>query len=126
MKMKKLNATVFPSDDKTISVEDDNIYGGAHKYEIQNCIGFNDGKTQYVESSQQIQFVQKNDDGTMVPGLQSEQLVLVLLDRHKKLNARFPSVQSKKMIDGLELFLLACEERVQERMQRGVMGELKK
>lgn len=124
--MKKLNATVFPSDEKTISVEHDSIYGGAHKYEIQNCIGFNDGKTQYVESTQQIQFVQKNDDGTMVPGLQSEQLVLVLWDRHKKLNTRFPSPQNKKMIEGLEMFLQACEERVEERMQRGVMGELKK
>lgn len=124
--MKKLNATVFPSSEKTILVEDDKIYGGAHKYEIKNCIGFNNGETQYVESSQTIQFVQKNDDGTMIPGLQSEQLVLALLDRHIKLNGRFPSRENIKMVEGLETFLEACKERVEGRISRGVMGELKK
>lgn len=124
--MKILNATVFPSDEKTISVEDDPIYGGAHKYEIKNCVGFNNGKTEYVESTQVIQFVQKNDDGSMIPGLQSEQLVYALWDRHKKLNTRFPSPQNKKMVEGLEMFLNACQERVEERMARGVMGDLKK
>jgi hypothetical protein len=62
----------------------------------------------------------------MVPGLQSEQIVLALLDRHKKLNDRFPSQQNAKMISGLEIFLAACKDRVQERINRGVMGELKK
>ncbi len=62
----------------------------------------------------------------MVAGLQSEQLVLVLLDRAVKLNARFPSDHNTKMIAGLEMFLEACKERVEERMTRGVMGELKK
>jgi hypothetical protein len=30
------------------------------------------------------------------------------------------------MISGLEIFLAACKDRVQERINRGVMGELKK
>lgn len=124
--VKPIDAVVYPSDEPTISVVDDATYGGAHCYVIRECLGFNDGKTQYVETRQVIRFVQKNDDGTMIPGLQSEQLVLALLDRHEKLNARFPSKQNAKMIAGLRMFLEACEERVKNRMERGVMGELKK
>jgi hypothetical protein len=124
--MKQLNFQVFPSEEKTISVEDDIIYGGAHKYEIQNSLGFNNGKAELHDSKQTIQFVQKNDDGIMIPGVQSEQLAFILLDRCKKLNARFPSTHNEKMIIGLEMFLIACQERVEERIARGVMGELKK
>ncbi len=103
---KLLDQTVFPSEEKTIQVLEDDIYGGAHTYIIKNCLGFNDGK--------------------MIPGLQSEQLVYVLLDRCQKLNARFPSPQNEKMMTGLQMFLDACKERVQDRLDRGVMGELKK
>lgn len=104
---------------------DDENYEGAHLYSIRDCKGFNNGQTQYAKSFHDIQFVRKNDNGSIIPGLQSEQLVLVLLDRHKKLNARFPSTQNAKMIEGLQMFLDACRERVEERMNRGVMGELK-
>ena len=124
--MKKLEFLVFPSEHPTISVENDEIYGGAHKYEIQNSIGFNNGKADYVDSSQVIQFVQKNDDGEMIPGVQSEQLAYVLLDRCIKLNNRFPSSHNEKMISGLNTFIEACKERVQERIDRGVMGQLQK
>jgi hypothetical protein len=121
-----LDGTVFPSKEKTIQVINDATYGGAHCYIIRECLGFKDGKTSYVDSKQVIQFIQKLDDGTVIPGLQSEQLVLMLIDRHKKLNARFPSAQNEKMIQGLEMFLDASRERVEDRMNRGVMGDLKK
>lgn len=124
--VKPLDAVVYPSEEPTISVVEDATYGGAHCYVIRECLGFNDGKTQYTDSEQVIRFVQKNDDGSMIPGLQSEQLVLALLDRHKKLNDRFPSEQNAKMVAGLQMFLDACEERVKSRIERGVMGELKK
>lgn len=124
---KLLDQTVFPSEEKTIRVLEDDIYGGAHNYIIKNCLGFNDGKTQYDNEDEQfINFVKKTDDGKIIPGLQSEQLVHVLLDRCQKLNARFPSAQNEKMIAGLQMFLDACKERVQDRLDRGVMGELKK
>ena len=126
MDKKPLDAKVYPSDEQTISVVEDETYGGAHCYIIRECLGFADGKTQYTDTEQVVQFVQKNDDGSIVPGLQSEQLVLALLDRHEKLNARFPSEQNAKMLAGLRMFLEACEERVRSRMERGVMGELKK
>lgn len=106
--------------------EEEYNYHGAHNYQIKECLGFKDGKTEYVDSFQNIRFVKKQDDGTVVAGLQSEQLVYVLLDRTKKLNARFPSSHNEKMIAGLQMFLDAARERVEERMNRGVMGELKK
>lgn len=124
--IKPIDAAVYPSEAQTISVAQDPVYGGAHYYTIRDCDGFINGRTVYNVSEQVIRFVHKNDDGTVVPGLQSEQLVLALLDRHEKLNARFPSEQNAKMIAGLRMFLEACEERVKERMERGVMGELKK
>jgi hypothetical protein len=122
------NAVVYPSTVPTIVVHDDNdVYGGAHKYTITNCLGFKDGETQYTHESQQdIQFVQKNDDGSMIPGLQSEQLILMLIDRQEKLNARFPSEFNTKAIAGLKMFLEAQRERVEDRISRGVMGDLKK
>lgn len=124
--MKTLNAVVFPSEEKTIEVEDCSEYGGAHTYQLKNCNGFNDGKTEYVESAQRIRFVRKLDTGKIEPGLQSEQVVLMLIDRHEKLNARFPSDQNTKMLGGLRMFIEACEERVKDRIDRGVMGNLRK
>jgi len=122
-----LDGVVFPSEDKTMAVLQDDTYGGAHKYFITNCLGFNDGKTEYTPGEgQAIQFVMKLEDGTMVPGVQSEQLVLMLLDRHERLNNKFPSDQYEKMKAGLEMFLEAAKERVESRMSRGVMGILQK
>ena len=126
---KKLDGTVFPSEERTIIVINDPIYGGAHDYEIAPCMGFHDGKTHYdfdPENPVRIHFIQKNDNGVVIPGIQSEQLALILLDRTAKLNSRFPSPQNEKMMKGLQMFLDACKERVQDRITRGVMGELKK
>lgn len=125
--IKELNYLVYPSDIKTISVEDDDIYNGAHNYYVNSCLGFNNGVTEYVENEIiEINFIKKLDDGTIESGLQSEQLAYILLDRCIKLNNRFPSPQNQKMIEGLEMFLEACEDRIKDRLSRGVMGDLKK
>lgn len=124
--MKQLGLLVFPSQEKTISVEDDTIYGGAHKYNIRHSLGFENGEPVYNDDSTYIQFVQKNDDGSIVSGVQSEQLVLAILDRTKKLNDRFPSEYNLQMIAGLNMFLEACEDRIKDRINRGVMGCLQK
>lgn len=123
---KELDFLVYPSDEKTIYVKPDANYGGAHQYAMRESLGFSDGKAKYVETLQEIRFVQKNLDGTMSPGLQSEQVAFVLLDRARKLNAVFPSEQNAQMIKGIEMFLDACESRVKDRIDRGVMGDLKK
>lgn len=123
---KQLDYKVFPSEQKTIQVLDDPIYGGAHCYTVQHSKGFADGQAQYVPVETRIQFVQKNDDGTVIDGVQSEQLAYILLDRAIKLNNRFPSEHNEKQIAGLKMFLEGCEERIRDRMERRVFGELKK
>lgn len=127
MNIKQIPFKVYPSEALTISVEDDPIYRGAHKYIIRLSKGYNSEqkRTEYVEDTITLQFVAKEEDGNVIAGLQSEQLAGVLLDRAKKLNIRFPSQQNAKQIKGLELFLEACRERVEDREQRGVFGELK-
>jgi hypothetical protein len=62
----------------------------------------------------------------MVAGLQSEQLLIALIDRHKKLNERFPSREGALAITKMEEALQWLEARVRERTERGVMGDLKK
>jgi hypothetical protein len=125
--MKNLETTVYPSNYPTVSVANDNdVYGGAHHYIFENCLGFANGETQYGGGTQSIQFVHKADDGTVTPGITSEQLIIALIDRHRKLDARFPSPQNKRMIEGLQIFLACCKERIDDRMNRGVMGDLKK
>lgn len=121
-----LSTPVFPSAILSIGVAPDPDYGGAHQYQFQNSLGFNDGQAQYDYSYQKIKFVQKNLDGTMSPGLQSEQLLIALIDRHKKLNAKFSSREGSLAITKMEEALLWLEARVKERMQRNVMGDLKK
>jgi hypothetical protein len=121
-----LDVAVYPSEVKSLSVAHDDTYGGAHSYCFQKSAGFENGQTKYVDEHVVLSFVQKDTDGTMKPGILSEQLVLALIDRHQKLNAVFPSAQAEKGIAGLQQFLDAQKERVDERMGRGVMGELKK
>ena len=126
--MKLLEFKVFPSEEQTIRVDDqlDPDYGGAHSYNIQNSKGFNDGKAEYDDSYQNIDFVMKRDDGSMMPGLQSEQLVYILIDRTNKLNAKYPSGFNEEMLRGLNIYLEACKSRIEDRINRGVMGKLKK
>lgn len=122
------NGKVFPSDQTTVFVRHDDVYGGAHKYGFLPSLGFSDGQANYVRMREDnfivVQFVQKEEDGSMTAGVQSEQLILALIDRTTKLNNRFPSPQFPKMIEGLQMFLDACRERVEERMAAGVMGKL--
>jgi hypothetical protein len=128
---KLLDYLVFPSTQKTISVlvAENDPYGGAHHYVIQNSLGFNP-QTQEAEPgklSQLLTFVFKPDgDAPMQEGLQSEQLAYVLLDRCQKLNARFPSKHNEKQLAGLNMFLEGCRDRIEERLAAGTMGRLTK
>lgn len=123
---RELESTVFPSKEKTLSVIKDDDYNGAHVYYAMNCNGFKDGNTEYVGTEQQIRFVMKKDDGSIIPGLQSEQLILILIDRHKNLNDKFPSKFNEDLIAHLEGALAAQKARIVDRIDRGVMGNLKK
>lgn len=120
------NNIVYPSDTASISVDWDPKYKGAYHYTFRNCTGFENGKTQYVSSEQSIQFVMKNEDGSVIPGLQNEQLILAILDRIKKLNSVCPSKTNALQIKALEIFLDACKLRIDDRIARNVMGTLEK
>lgn len=122
----RLPERVFPSEVRTVAVAPDADYGGAHRYQFMESLGFNKGGAEYADSFQEIHFVQKNIDGTMAPGLQSEQLLIALIDRHKKLNAKFPSREGSLAITKMEEALQWLRARVEERINRGVMGDLKK
>lgn len=113
---------VYPSNKETIEVIPDD---GAHRYRAKMCAGFVDGKTKYTDTTDTIQFVRKHEDGSVTPGWQSEQLVLIVLDRVKKLNEKFPCEQNAKQVAALEAYLDACKERIDDRLNRNVMGDLK-
>lgn len=110
---------VYPEKDVSIGCLDDT----GHLYVLQNFKGYQQG---YSNSAVTISFIKKLEDGTLIEGLQSEQLVEMLIHRTTLLNSKFPSSQFSKMIQGLEMFLEACKERVDDRIERNVMGELKK
>lgn len=124
----RIPARVYPSDIRSIAVAPDPDYGGAHRYQFQNSLGFNSklGLPEIADSFQEIQFVQKNLDGSMTAGLQSEQLLYCLIDRHEKLNAKFPSREGALAITKMQEAIHWLEARVKERMDRQVMGDLKK
>lgn len=120
--------TVFPSKEETIEVLPNDGYEGAHRYRAKMSFGYDSKRKKniYSDKTDTIQFIQKNEDGTIIPGWQSEQLAMILLDRVKKLDAKYPSEYNAKQIEGLEIYLDACRARIEDRLQREVYGELKK
>ena len=125
--MTELEETVFPSETQSIVAMADGEYGtGAHDYLIRKSLGFKDGQAVYSKSFTPISFVKKLAGGKEIAGVQSEQLLIMLKDRHEKLNAKYPSEFHEKFIAGLNMALEAQRERVESRMGRGVMGKLEK
>ena len=122
-----LEETVYPSKEQSVFavVHHEDPYGGANEYEFRNSLGFSDGQARYAHGRQRIRFVEKTDT-IMLAGLQSEQLVIALIDRTQKLDARFPCEENKEMITALKVFLEMSRRRVKNRQDRGVMGDLKK
>lgn len=123
---------VFPSKDISVFSCVDYLdksevtdYNSVHRYRFKNSLGHKDGEAIYDTTEQYIQFCKMTEDG-MMPGVQDEQLLIAMIDRQKELNARFPSDSSIKKLKGLKMALEACEDRVKDRINRGVMGKLKK
>ena len=126
-KFEKLEGvSVYPSNVETIEFMNDD-FNGAHRYRIKLSRGYNQTKKRvdYSDKKTVIQFIQKNADGSVIPGLQDEQLILVMMDRLKKLDAKFHSDTVTKKMKALQDYLDACKERIDERLGRGVYGELK-
>ena len=126
-KFEKLEGvSVYPSNVETIEFMNDD-FNGAHRYRIKLSKGYNQTKKRvdYSDKKLVIQFIQKNADGSIIPGLQDEQLILVMMDRLKKLDAKYHSDTVTKKMKALQDYLDACKERIDERLGRGVYGELK-
>ena len=126
-KFEKLEGvSVYPSNVETIEFMNDD-FNGAHRYRIKLSKGYNQTKKRvdYSDKKLVIQFIQKNADGSVIPGLQDEQLILVMMDRLKKLDAKYHSDTVTKKMKALQDYLDACKERIDERLGRGVYGELK-
>lgn len=121
---------VYPSTEASVfALEHGDGYGGAHDYEIITSRGIAGGRLDLTGDFEGITFLQKRDLGNgnveVRPGLQSEQLLIVLIDRHKKLDAVFPCKENKQLIGHLEAALGCIEARVRDRLERGVAGQLK-
>lgn len=121
--LQPVDAAVFPSQERSVFFR--NTDRGCDEYFIHEMIGYDKTSDQpvYGQSRQQIKFVHGRGDGTMNYGLQSEQVVIMLIDRTKKLDKQIPSRHNAKMLQGLEMFLEACKERFDERMKAGVAGK---
>lgn len=119
--------TVYPSKTETIENLNNDDYNGAHRYRVRLAKGYNPSRkrVEYSDKKLVIQFVQKNEDGSVIPGLQDEQLILIMMDRLQKLDAKFHSDTITKKMKALQDYLDACKERIDERLNRGVFGELK-
>jgi len=124
MKIEVVGA-VYPSDEASVWVDTEDRYDGAHCYTLRNYLAFQQGKPVYTDTYSELVFAYKNADGEPEEGWLSEQLLLVLLDRHRKLERAFPHPTYHKLRAGLEMALEAQRERVDDRVRRGVMGELK-
>lgn len=76
-------------------------------------------------SFQEIQFIEKaeNPDGTfstVKDGTTNEEVLLVLIDRLQKLNAKNPCRENSLAITKLEESLMWLNKRTQNRVERGV------
>ena len=117
-----IDEAVFPNEEKTVfafNTEDE--YGGAHCYKIMNF-----KVNGYESATQKIQFVKINQDKSITPGLQDEQLAIMLIDRTKKLNKKFPCKENQEMIQCLEKYLAIKKARIEDRIERNVFKQLKK
>ena len=126
-KFEKLEGvSVYPSNVETIEFMNDD-FNGAHRYRIKLSRGYNQTKKRvdYSDKKTVIQFIQKNADGSVIPGLQDEQLILVMMDRLKKLDAKFHSDTVTKKMKALQDYLDACKERFDERREKGITNVLK-
>lgn len=129
-KFSPIGAMVYPSNVNTIRVTDvDDQYGGAHIYAINPMVNFDtENKVPvYDKSIGIIPFVKKDPEtGEFIPGFQTEQILLMLIDRHLKLSSVFPSDIDEEFISHLSGALNLLEGRVRERTARGVIGKLEK
>lgn len=120
--IKEIKGFVYPSTLNTIKVVDDQS-GGAYNYILQNSRGYNKGRVEYDDSTTKINFV-KNEDGSIIPGVQEEQLLLILLDRTKKLNKTNPNKWNDLKIQAFNVALDACKGFMKSKIADEALSDL--
>lgn len=112
-------AAIFPSQLISVFSEYDNEYFGAHRYRFLNSTGIGSNELPvYIPSFQELQFVKKLDNGIVIPGVTSEQIVKALIDRHQKLNNRLRSKETETVIYHLEKAIEALERDVVDKLEK--------
>jgi hypothetical protein len=145
--MQEVKSEFISHKDPNLWVNPDNtgLYPeGCHTYYLLDCLGWDNekGKTAFVIENctdpgnnvvvngdlciQAIRFVQKSTDGSLMPGVTSEQLLNLLEHRHVQMNVAFPSGQNQEFLMHIRAARDLLAERVKDRVNRGVMGDLKK
>jgi hypothetical protein len=98
------------------------VLSSGHKYELEN---FEDKQ----QRGQILQFIEKvpvqegsADMATVHDGTTTEEVLKVLIDRLKELNAKFSCIENDIAISTLETTLTVLEMRTANRKKRGVEG----
>jgi len=110
---------------------------GCHTYYVCDCLGWDsvNNKTDFIVAGthdraspqyQEIRFVQKTITGAVVAGITTEQLLDLIIHRHTQMNSAFPSSQNEEFLAHIASARELLADRVRDRVNRGVMGELKK
>ena len=118
-----VKATVHRRDTQNI-----NYGGGAHEYSFNSMYKNTEtGKMEFNDILQQdVRFVEAGDNGSVIPGITDEQLLICMIDRQNRLNSRFPSREGSIVVTKLEEALMWKEARSRERDSRNVLGKLEK
>ncbi len=98
------------------------VQKSGHVYLLQN---YNANPQKQADSSrtQQLRFLEMNEHGEYIEGTTNEEVLEVLLDRIKYLNAKFPCEENRLAIDAMEIALLFFYKRTKDRISRGVEGK---
>lgn len=107
---------VFPSDIESIKIfEKEDGSDKGHHYSLLKTTGWDSGTYNYINEPVLLNFIKKNKKG-LFPGIQSEQLILVVLDRTIKLNKTAPCEENEIMIQACKDFLEAAAQRVMNKI----------
>lgn len=105
---KNLDYTIYPSDEKCISVKNDE--NSNNTYYIKKSLGYINNKIMYIDEEVELPFVQYYENDEVRAGLQEEQLIYVLMDRVIKLNNLNPNEKiCSKKLRALREYLKACK-----------------